>query len=125
MYALETELEEVNRARHQLERIAFQLVDEVRTIKGRVEVQDAELKGVASDMRNKTRKLEDEYFHNVDDLRRKVEHQSGSEPAADPHLKSQVEQRLSELRDVVMQMRNKQEGEAHERRELENRLTSR
>ncbi|XP_021358873.1 paramyosin-like isoform X2 [Mizuhopecten yessoensis] len=115
---MRVDLEEVLQAKSQLERVAFQLADDLRTLKIKVDSQAADFNAVSGDLKNKSKKLEDENRAQLDALRKHTSNQSQSEQQA-TLLRGQVETRLTELRDVLVDVRTKQENEVSERRGLE------
>ena len=60
MADLKRELDEVTRAKDGLERLSYQLIDEVRQTKNKVETQQVEFQQYAQDFKNKSKKLEEE-----------------------------------------------------------------
>lgn len=57
---LRSELNETKSSRSQLEQVTFTLTEELRSLKNRVENQQAEFNHMISDVRNRARKLEEE-----------------------------------------------------------------
>ena len=57
---LRQELEQTQRAKDQLERVTYTLVDEMRQVKSKLESQNMDFTTVASDLRNKSQRLEEE-----------------------------------------------------------------
>nr|XP_034318078.1 serine/arginine repetitive matrix protein 2 isoform X2 [Crassostrea gigas] len=120
---MRAEMEELQGAKNQLERICFSMADDVRTLKMKVDQQSAEIGTVSSDMRNRSKKLEDDNRNQrLDTLRKTSTIQSQTEQQT-TQLRGQVETRLSELRDVLVDVRAKQESELNERRTLEQQMS--
>nr|XP_034318081.1 serine/arginine repetitive matrix protein 2 isoform X5 [Crassostrea gigas] len=122
---MRAEMEELQGAKNQLERICFSMADDVRTLKMKVDQQSAEIGTVSSDMRNRSKKLEDDnrnQAEELDTLRKTSTIQSQTEQQT-TQLRGQVETRLSELRDVLVDVRAKQESELNERRTLEQQMS--
>ncbi|WAQ96778.1 CC154-like protein, partial [Mya arenaria] len=115
---LKAELNETKSSRSQLEQVTYTLTEEVRSLKNRVETQQAEFSNMLSDVRNRARKLEDEGRTHLESMRKQSEMHSMSD-IGNTQLRGQVETRLSELRDVLMDLRGKHETEQSERRNLE------
>ncbi|XP_033753404.1 putative leucine-rich repeat-containing protein DDB_G0290503 isoform X3 [Pecten maximus] len=118
---MRVDLDEVLQAKSQLERVAFQLADDIRGLKMKVDSQASDFTAVSGDLKNKSKKLEDEnraQEEKLDALRKHTSLQSQSEQQA-TLLRGQVETRLTELRDVLVDVRSKQENEVVERRSLE------
>ena len=57
---MRNELDETVRAKDQLERVTFQLVDEVRQLKVKVDTQNMDFSSATSDLKNKSMRLEEE-----------------------------------------------------------------
>ena len=57
---LKAELHETKSSRGQLEQITYQLTEELRGLKNRVEQQQAEFANMITDVRGRARKLEDD-----------------------------------------------------------------
>ncbi|KAF6031395.1 CCDC154 [Bugula neritina] len=121
MTDLKRELNEVSRAKESLERLSYQLVDEVRQTKNKVESQQVELQQAAQEFKNKSKRLEEENRQMLDNLRKQNESSNHTEQSSS-QLKQQVETRLGELRDILVDLRNKQDTETQERRLLEQQL---
>eukprot|EP00105_Crassostrea_gigas_P029438 XP_011451394.1 PREDICTED: serine/arginine repetitive matrix protein 2 isoform X2 [Crassostrea gigas] len=120
---MRAEMEELQGAKNQLERICFSMADDIRTLKMKVDQQSAEIGTVSSDMRNRSKKLEDDNRNQrLDTLRKTSTIQSQTEQQT-TQLRGQVETRLSELRDVLVDVRAKQESELNERRTLEQQMS--
>ena len=60
VFELRQELEQTQRAKDQLERVTYTLVDEMRQIKSKLEAQNVDFTSVTSDLRNKSQRLEEE-----------------------------------------------------------------
>ena len=60
VFELRQELEQTQRAKDQLERVTYTLVDEMRQIKSKLEAQNMDFTCVTSDLRNKSQRLEEE-----------------------------------------------------------------
>ena len=57
---MRSELAEANRAKEQLERVTYQLADDLRQLKAKVEADTQDSKTNINDLKNKAKKLEDE-----------------------------------------------------------------
>ncbi|XP_064594874.1 coiled-coil domain-containing protein 154-like isoform X2 [Liolophura sinensis] len=117
-------LEEALTAKSTLERMCYSLMDDMRQLKARVEAQGSELQTTSADLKQRTRKLEDEQREAVTSLKQ----QGNSRASAEQNtslLRGQIENRLSELREVILNLRTKQDEEMEERRKLEQRVQSR
>lgn len=62
---LRIQIDDMQRSKENLERSAFSLIDEIKALKSKVDVESMNLNSVGSDLRNKTRRLEDENRQNV------------------------------------------------------------
>ncbi len=54
------QIDELSHSKETLERSAFTLLEEIKVLKGKVDMEAMNLNAISGDMRNKTRKLEDE-----------------------------------------------------------------
>ncbi|XP_053393159.1 coiled-coil domain-containing protein 154-like isoform X8 [Mercenaria mercenaria] len=116
---LRSELNETKTSRNQLEQATYALSEELRSLKNRMENQQSEFTHMITDVRNRARKLEDENrVHELDSMRKQSDFHTMTD-ATTTQLRGQVETRLSELRDVLMDLRGKHETEQAERRNLE------
>jgi hypothetical protein len=57
---LKLQIDELGRSKENLERSAFTLLEEIKGLKGKVDMEAMNLTSISGDLRNKTRKLEDE-----------------------------------------------------------------
>jgi len=62
---LRLQIDDLQRSKENLERNAFSLLEEIKNIKGRVDMEALNLNTVSGDLRNKTRRLEDENRQHV------------------------------------------------------------
>ena len=62
---LRLQIDDMQRSKENLERSAFSLIDEIKALKSKVDVESMNLNTVGADLRNKTRRLEDENRQNV------------------------------------------------------------
>ncbi|XP_064623698.1 coiled-coil domain-containing protein 154-like isoform X3 [Lineus longissimus] len=112
---LKSELEESNRAKNQLERLTFQLSEDVRALKNKFDNQSFDFSQVTQDLKLRSRKIEEEHRQTVNDVRRHTESQNQVDLTTN-QLRIQIESKLSEVRDVLIDLRNKQDAETQERR---------
>ncbi|XP_071132448.1 coiled-coil domain-containing protein 154-like isoform X6 [Mytilus edulis] len=119
-----TDLDEVLQSKAQLERVTLQMADDIRNLKMRVEQHTNTFATVSTDLKNKSKKLEDDNRLQLDNLRKQSTVQSQTEHQT-TQLRGQVETRLSELREVLVDLRAKHDIEITERRNLETTLSQR
>lgn len=62
---MKAEMEELQGAKNQLERICFSMADDIRTLKMKVDQQSSDIGTVSSDLRNRSKKLEDDNRNQV------------------------------------------------------------
>ncbi|GFO32100.1 neurofilament heavy polypeptide-like isoform x5, partial [Plakobranchus ocellatus] len=115
---LSLQLSEMQHSRDSLEKQTFNLTEELRAVKTKVESQSIELTSTINDLKLRSRRLEEENKMQLDALRKQGDMYSTTETTT-THLRGQVESRLAELRDVIMELRKKQEHESTEIRTLE------
>ncbi|XP_022089345.1 golgin subfamily A member 6-like protein 22 isoform X2 [Acanthaster planci] len=115
---LRNDFDESNRLREQLERATTTLVDEVRAIKGKVDTYQLESTSIVHDVKERTKRLEEDNRTLMDQQRKMHESQHSSEQAT-ALLRTQLDARLGEVRDVLMDLRNRVSTEETERRQQE------
>ncbi|KAL8561223.1 hypothetical protein ACOMHN_024479 [Nucella lapillus] len=118
---LQTKLMDSQRSKDQLEKTVYSLTDELRAVRNKLDGQQGEFSTVVTDLKLRSRRLEEENKLQLDALRKQGDIQSHTEQHTS-HLRGQVETRLSELRDVIMDLRARQDAEVNERRTLEQML---
>lgn len=62
---MRAEIEELQGTKNQLERICFSMADDIRTLKMKMDQQSSELGTVSSELKNKSKKLEDDNRNQV------------------------------------------------------------
>ncbi|KAK7112233.1 hypothetical protein V1264_011715 [Littorina saxatilis] len=118
---LQTKVIESDRAREQLERLLYNMTDELRLVRNKLDGQQGEFQTMLTDLKLRSRRLEEENKLQLDALRKHGDAQSHSDQNT-TYLRGQVESRLSELRDVIVDLRGRQDVEINERRSLEQLL---
>ncbi|XP_041474639.1 golgin subfamily A member 6-like protein 22 isoform X5 [Lytechinus variegatus] len=116
---LKNELDEANRMREQLERVTTSLVDDVRQVKSRTDASQVEISSLVHDVKERTKRLEeDNRTLRMDHQRKHNENQHHTNQTT-AVLRSQLDARLGEVRDVLMDLRNRITTEETERRQQE------
>ncbi|XP_071813237.1 uncharacterized protein [Apostichopus japonicus] len=116
---LRNDLDEANRLREQLERATTTLVDELRQVKSKQDAHSIESNGTLHDIKERTKRLEEEQRQvRLENQRKSHESQHTSEQSTSL-LRSQLDARLGEVRDVLMDLRNRVTTEETERRQQE------
>lgn len=121
---LQSRVVESQRTKEQLEKAVYTLTDELRAVRNKVESQQSEFNTIIADLRLRSRRLEEENKLQLDTLRKQGDLQSHTDQNTS-HLRGQVETRLTELRDVIMDLRTRQDAETNDRRSLEQALQQR
>ncbi|XP_078690494.1 coiled-coil domain-containing protein 154-like [Branchiostoma floridae x Branchiostoma belcheri] len=121
---LKHDLDQSKHAREQLERATMSLIDEVRQMKAKLDGQGVDLKQVADEVKQRSRRLEEDSRQAIDTIRKQSEMQQHSEVSSS-QLRMQFDGRLGEVRDVVLELRNRQSQEEMSRRQLEQHMESR
>ncbi|XP_033630840.1 golgin subfamily A member 6-like protein 22 isoform X2 [Asterias rubens] len=116
---LRNDLDEANRLREQLERATTTLVDEVRTIKGKVETHHLESNSITHDVKERTKRLEEDNRTLIARYRLQNTDQEIITEKNLTQLRLQMSARLGEVRDVLMDLRNRVTTEETERRQQE------
>ncbi|CAG5124920.1 unnamed protein product, partial [Candidula unifasciata] len=118
---LSLQLTEMQRDREQVEKLIYNLTEELRTLRTKVDSQAVELTSTVNDLKVRARRLEEENKLQLNTLRKQGDLYSSTETST-THLRGQVENRLSELRDLITELRTRQDQEASERRALEQQV---
>ncbi|KAL5018368.1 hypothetical protein ScPMuIL_004090 [Solemya velum] len=121
---LQTEVSSTVQAKNKLESLSYRLADDVHQLKSKVDSQGAEHQNIISDLKLRSKRLEEENRLQLDTMRKQTEAHTAMESQV-TQLKGQVETRLSELRDVLVEVRNKQDTEVTERRNSEQHFQTR
>eukprot|EP00057_Strongylocentrotus_purpuratus_P018983 XP_011673457.1 PREDICTED: glutamic acid-rich protein isoform X6 [Strongylocentrotus purpuratus] len=116
---LKNELDEANRMREQLERVTTSLVDDVRQVKGRTDTSQVEIGSLVHDVKERTKRLEEDNRTLRMDHQRKFNENQQHSNQTTAVLRSQLDARLGEVRDVLMDLRNRVTTEETERRQQE------
>lgn len=121
---LRLQIDDMQRSKENLERSAFSLIDEIKALKSKVDVESMNLNSVGADLRNKTRRLEDENRQNMDALRKQQDSVSNTENSV-YQVRSYLEGKIHEVTNSTNDLRTRLEREKEERRNLEQAFTLR
>lgn len=120
---LRIQIDDLQRSKEGLERSAYTLLDEIKTLKTKVDIEAIAITSVSGDLSNKTKRLEDESRQHLEIMRK----QQDSMSIAENNLfavKSQLESRISEMRDMVVEVRNRVENDKEDRRRYDQNLAN-
>ncbi|XP_071962795.1 uncharacterized protein [Antedon mediterranea] len=118
---LQNDVDEANRMREQLERAMATMVDEIRQLKSRVDSQSIEFGSIMHEVKDRAKRLDDENRQAMDNQRKYHESHHSVEQATSV-LRSQLDARLGEVRDVLMDLRGRISTEETERRQQEQQV---
>ncbi|XP_070579811.1 coiled-coil domain-containing protein 154-like isoform X5 [Ptychodera flava] len=118
---LRNDLDEANRARDQMERATATLVDEIRTMKSRVDTQQIEYNGVLHELKERSKRLEEDNRQAIYETRKTHDNRNFVDQEL-VQLKLHINSRLGEIRDALMDIRNRVQQEEAERRQNENQV---
>ncbi|XP_074648351.1 coiled-coil domain-containing protein 154-like isoform X2 [Tubulanus polymorphus] len=121
---LKNEVDEAMRGKSQLERLCYQLIEDVRMLKAKTENQQLDFASIANELKLRNKSLEEAQRQTLQSVRKNNETQNQAELTTHG-LRSQVEVRLSELRDVLLELRNRQDSETSDRRLNEQTIQAR
>ena len=65
---MHSQLDDTVRAKEQLERLTYQMADEIRQLKSRVDSQSMDFSTTAAELKNKSRRLEEDNRQHVSEL---------------------------------------------------------
>ncbi|KAJ8318613.1 hypothetical protein KUTeg_003704 [Tegillarca granosa] len=112
MQQMRIDLDEALQAKSQLERVAFQMAEDIRNLKMKLDAHTAEFATVSNDLKNRSKKIEEENRIQMENLRKQNSVQSHSEQEQS-HLRTQVETRINELQTQLSDLNRKREENAH------------
>ncbi|XP_046362158.2 paramyosin-like isoform X4 [Haliotis rufescens] len=119
---LQGSLHETQRAKDQVEKQVFSLMEELRGLRSKVDTQNQEFQSIASDLRMRSKRLEEENrVQRLESMRKQGDIQTQTNSST-THLRGQVETRMGEIRDVILDLRTRQDQESTDRRSLEQTL---
>ncbi|XP_067670820.1 coiled-coil domain-containing protein 154-like isoform X5 [Haliotis asinina] len=118
---LQGTLQETQRAKDQVEKQVLSLMEELRGLRSKVDTQNQEFQSIASDLRMRSKRLEEENRVQLESMRKQGDIQTQTNSST-THLRGQVETRMGEIRDVILDLRTRQDQESTDRRSLEQTL---
>ncbi|XP_077980786.1 uncharacterized protein LOC144435997 isoform X2 [Glandiceps talaboti] len=119
---LRNDLDEANRLRDQMERATATMVDEIRTLKSRVDTQQMEFNSILHELKERSKRLEEDNRQAMEYQRKHHENQTSTDQTTNM-LRTQIDSRLGEIRDALMDMRNRVQQEESERRQNESQIS--
>lgn len=111
----------MSRSKENLERSAFTLLDEIKNLKNKVDIEAIAITSISGDLSNKTKRLEDENRQQMEFMRKQQDSMSMAENNLYT-VKSQLESKINELRDMIMDVRNRVDADKEERRRYDQNL---
>nr|XP_006814680.1 PREDICTED: coiled-coil domain-containing protein 154-like [Saccoglossus kowalevskii] len=118
---LRNDLDEANRMRDQLERATTTMVDEVRTLKSKVDTQQMEFNSIMHELKERSKRLEEDNRQAIVEARKHVDDRNFTEQEVS-QLRLLMSSRLGEVRDALLDVRNRMTSEEAERRQNENQI---
>lgn len=76
---LRFQIDDLQSSKENLERNAYALIEQIKGLKSQVDMESLNVNTISGDLRNKTRRLEEENRHQLDTLRRHQENMSNTE----------------------------------------------
>ncbi|CAF3886189.1 unnamed protein product [Rotaria magnacalcarata] len=117
------QLGETNMQREQLEKIQFNLVEELRSIRNRLEAESSNFNSLTNEVRQKTRKLEDDQRLTNDFVRKQQETINAGDLLFNA-FRTAYDQKMNEHRDLFNEIKTRLDFEREDRRLVEAQLTS-
>lgn len=118
---LRIQIDDLSRSKENLERSAFTLLDEIKNLKNKVDIEAIAITSISGDLSNKTKRLEDENRQQMEFMRKQQDSMSMAENNLYT-VKSQLESKINELRDMIMDVRNRVDADKEERRRYDQNL---
>ncbi|XP_033108447.1 golgin subfamily A member 6-like protein 22 isoform X4 [Anneissia japonica] len=122
-HELRNDVDEANRMREQLERAMTSMVDEIRQLKSKADSQSLEFSSVMHEVKERSKRLEEDsrQAQRMENQRKYHDNHHLAEQATSV-LRTQLDARLGEVRDVLMDLRNRVTTEETERRQQEQQV---
>ncbi|CAF3503652.1 unnamed protein product [Rotaria socialis] len=117
------QLGETNMQREQLEKTQFNIVEELRSIRNRLEAESSNFNSLTNEVRQKTRKLEDDQRLTNDFVRKQQETINAGDLLFNA-FRTAYDQKMNEHRDLFNEIKTRLEFEREDRRLVEAQLTS-
>ncbi|CAF2338175.1 unnamed protein product [Rotaria sp. Silwood2] len=117
------QLGETNIQREQLEKIQFNLVEELRSIRNRLEADSSNFNALTNEVRQRTRKLEDDHRLTSDLLRKQQETINAGDLLFNS-FRTAYDQKTNENRDLFNELKTRLDFEREDRRLVEAQLAS-
>ncbi|UJR33422.1 hypothetical protein I4U23_020867 [Adineta vaga] len=117
------QLDENTMQREQLEKTQFNIGEEIRAIRSRLELDTANLNLLTNEVRQKTRKLEDDQ-RLTNDLVRKQQETINAGDLLFNSFRAATDQKINEYRDLFNEIRTRLDFEREDRRLVENQLST-
>ncbi|XP_033108445.1 golgin subfamily A member 6-like protein 22 isoform X2 [Anneissia japonica] len=121
-HELRNDVDEANRMREQLERAMTSMVDEIRQLKSKADSQSLEFSSVMHEVKERSKRLEEDSRQARMENQRKYHDNHHLAEQATSVLRTQLDARLGEVRDVLMDLRNRVTTEETERRQQEQQV---
>ncbi|CAF0729266.1 unnamed protein product [Rotaria sordida] len=118
------QLGETSIQREQLEKIQLNLVEELRSIRNRLEIDSSNFNALTNEVRHRTRKLEDDH-RLTSDLVRKQQETINAGDLLFNSFRTAYDQKMNEYRDLFNEIKSRLDFEREDRRLVEAQLTSR
>ncbi|CAF3490469.1 unnamed protein product [Rotaria socialis] len=117
------QLGETNMQREQLEKTQFNIVEELRSIRNRLEAESSNFNSLTNEVRQKTRKLEDDQRLTNDFVRKQQETINAGDLLFNA-FRTAYDQKMNEHRDLFNEIKTRLDFEREDRRLVEAQLTS-
>lgn len=121
---LRIQIDDIQRSKENLERSAFSLIEEIKNLKSKVDFESMSFSSTSADLRNKTRRLEEENRQNFDQMKKQQDIIHSSENNLFS-IKSHLENKINDVRDLVNDVRFKVESEKEEKKNIEQQISNR
>ncbi|CAF4926093.1 unnamed protein product [Rotaria sp. Silwood1] len=117
------QLGETNIQREQLEKMQLNIVEELRSLRNRVEIDSSNINALTTEVRQRTRKLEDDHRLTNDLLRKQQETMNAGDLLFNS-FRTAYDQKMNEHRDLFNEIKTRLDFEREDRRLVEAQLVS-
>ncbi|CAF0933988.1 unnamed protein product [Brachionus calyciflorus] len=120
---LKIQIDEIQFSKERLELNANSLIEEIKILKNKVELEAINLNSIGGDLRNKTRRLEDETRQHMEVVRKQQDSMAITENNISA-LKIQLAHKIEEVKNLNTDVKNKIDSDREDRRLIEQQINS-
>ncbi|CAF0795309.1 unnamed protein product [Didymodactylos carnosus] len=120
---LRKQIDDLNQQRENLEKIQLNMIEDIRSMRNRMDMDSVSVQSFSQELRQKTRKL-DEDTRTMENLLRKQQETINAGDLLFNSFRNATEMKLNEFRDAIGETRNRIDFDREDRRLVETQLAS-